>query len=468
MRDSIDLTEQDQRVGFGDIAAMCIDVFGEASKLMSAYGIMNEIPASANIPVEKPNIGPAKYMEEVNNYTGAVALFAWLNCKFNMLEIIDFFNNNWDDDDMLVLRNSYAKLSGSGTPSVSQLESYKNIVNSFRESLEDTVFIDQLNNLEGEVRDFKKLAIPDKYAITITAIYRDMKASRKAQQAKQQGGQEPKQDQVTQDKQCLKLLEASSISRIVDRKLTASNKTDNTRCLLTDCLVRWESSTNDRNMRVYDRAVGACPALGAYRSIAANQLAALKEGQGAPGKEGNARYDQQIAAMDIIFNAYFFMKITNIADVDSISKLSTILYQVFISPPGKVKKMVMITKDLESVQLNGITQFIGTNTDIHTAPWIMTWGRLQDIATVISIYPISNLMKGVQAACPRNILFLKQDSSFFECMSELKLIEQRDADQHKMNPLDQIRTSDHMMSQFLLRKTSAYQCSINLSGNIFK
>ncbi|CAN7939430.1 unnamed protein product, partial [Ixodes hexagonus] len=192
------------------------------------------------------------------------------------------------------------------------------------------------------------------------------------------------------------------------------------------------------------------------------QEAALVKAQ----EGGQSSYRQQGSRLDIVFSAFFWCLRCRVSNVQDFSTLNQVLFGLGQEPMGR-QGMSRVLRDMhEEVAVRMIAQ-ISASRDIHLPPHVLTYGRVADwICAHGGIYKADVLcdQHDGYGTSTRYVLNLKREGGQgLALITNACLLWRYSWDGAPTN--DCIAEPEHLLHQFLLKKTSPFQNTHRLSGN---
>nr|ASY03233.1 nucleocapsid protein [Norway nairovirus 1] len=177
-------------------------------------------------------------------------------------------------------------------------------------------------------------------------------------------------------------------------------------------------------------------------------------------------FTQQGSGIDVIFSAYLWAYKMECRNLSQFAQLNGLLVGIAQSPQGKSKTLKMLQQMGSPVALR-LVAMMSKSTEIHLPPFVLNAHRLYDLVTAFGAFPLDDVTcEGLDgfSSSPRYVLNLRRESG--EGLALIAKSWELWSASYTAGPAaTDISESEHLFHQFLLRKTSPFQNTHNLSGN---
>ncbi|XP_023211733.1 uncharacterized protein LOC111614595 [Centruroides sculpturatus] len=174
-------------------------------------------------------------------------------------------------------------------------------------------------------------------------------------------------------------------------------------------------------------------------------------------------FQQQIAAADIIFNTFYWLKKLGVLDRNAYKLVNKFMYIIGTAPIG-TKKRAELVKTSRSSLIRKFSDFTTVITNIYTPPFICTYGRFDDMIPVMGSVCVTDFEKSLhkQASSRRNNINMRLDAD-----ETLRIVTDLFALEEIANCAEgaNIYRSCHLLHQLLFSKKSPYEYAANKIGN---
>lgn len=177
-------------------------------------------------------------------------------------------------------------------------------------------------------------------------------------------------------------------------------------------------------------------------------------------------FTQQGSGIDVIFSAYLWAFKLECRNQTQFAQLNGLLVGIGQSPQGKKKTQKMLQQMGSPIALR-LVAMMSKSTEIHLPPFVLNAHRLYDLVTAFGAFPLDDVKcEGLDgfSNSPRYVLNLKRERG--EGLALIAKSWELWSASYPSGPAEgDISESEHLFHQFLLRKTSPFQNTHNLSGN---
>nr|QNS29848.1 nucleoprotein [Kasokero virus]QNS29849.1 nucleoprotein [Kasokero virus]QNS29850.1 nucleoprotein [Kasokero virus]QNS29851.1 nucleoprotein [Kasokero virus]QNS29852.1 nucleoprotein [Kasokero virus] len=190
---------------------------------------------------------------------------------------------------------------------------------------------------------------------------------------------------------------------------------------------------------------------------------------GASVTQGESKYQQQAAAMDIPFSAHYWAWRSKVNE-NSFPALSQWLFELGQRPIGAAKVNTMLG-ELPFIWARNLRgSFASSNFNgnkIYMHPAVLTAGRLSDMAACFGAFPVANPSRAIEGTGnTRYLLNLKREGDN-PCASMVTSLFDVFSAGFKYQDMD-IVPPEHMLHQSFLGKTSPFQTASKIKGSFTK
>nr|UXX19178.1 nucleocapsid protein [Yichun nairovirus] len=177
-------------------------------------------------------------------------------------------------------------------------------------------------------------------------------------------------------------------------------------------------------------------------------------------------FTQQGSGIDVIFSAYLWAFKLECRNQTQFAQLNGLLVGIAQSPQGKTKTLKML-QQMGSPMALRLVAMMSKSKEIHLPPFVLNAHRLYDLVTAFGAFPLDDVRcEGLDgfSSSPRYVLNLRREQG--EGLALIAKSWELWSASYPSGPSDaDISESEHLFHQFLLRKTSPFQNTHNLSGN---